>query len=161
QARTDRGASDTTPCAGDLSLARVRRGRGSAELRRQSYALISRGRRLRRQDFERNQAGRLTGDAADEIRTGYQPQDRKGVWPRNSADAARPRRRGDRMMRRREFIALLSGAAAAWPLAAHAQQGERMRRIGVLMNLGSDDAEGQARNAAFLQGLQELGWTVG
>jgi putative ABC transport system substrate-binding protein len=48
-----------------------------------------------------------------------------------------------------------------WPLAARAQQGERMRRIGVLMNLGSDDAEGQARNAAFLQGLQELGWTVG
>src|SRR5262249_6208528 len=63
-------------------------------------------------------------------------------------------------MRRRAFITLL-GAAAAWPLAARAQQRERMRRIGVLMNLGSDDAEGQARNAAFLQGLQELGWTVG
>src|SRR5262249_20174619 len=61
---------------------------------------------------------------------------------------------------RRKFIPLL-GAAAAWALAAGAQQGERMRRIGVLMNLGSDDAEGQARNAAFLQGLQELGWTVG
>ena len=64
-------------------------------------------------------------------------------------------------LKRREFIALLGGAAAAWPLTARAQQGERMRRIGVLMNLGSDDAEGQARNAAFLQGLQELGWTVG
>jgi putative ABC transport system substrate-binding protein len=62
-------------------------------------------------------------------------------------------------MRRRDFIALLGGAAT-WPLAARAQS-ERMRRIGVLMNLGSDDAEGQARNAAFLQGLQELGWTVG
>jgi putative ABC transport system substrate-binding protein len=61
---------------------------------------------------------------------------------------------------RRDFITLL-GAAAAWPLAARAQQREQMRRIGVLMNLGSDDAEGQARNAAFLQGLQELGWTVG
>src|SRR6516225_6929886 len=65
------------------------------------------------------------------------------------------------MMKRREFITLLGAAAAAWPLAARAQQGERVRRIGVLMNLGSDDAEGQARNAAFLQGLQELGWTVG
>src|SRR5262244_352065 len=65
------------------------------------------------------------------------------------------------MIRRREFIALVGGAAVAWPLAAHPQQGERVRRIGVLMNLGSDDAEGQARNAAFLQGLQELGWTVG
>jgi hypothetical protein len=64
-------------------------------------------------------------------------------------------------MRRREFITLFGSAAAAWPLAARAQQREQMRRIGVLMNLGSDDAEGQARNAAFLQGLQELGWTVG
>src|SRR5215472_2734984 len=66
-----------------------------------------------------------------------------------------------RHTRRRAFISLLGGAAAAWPVAARAQQREQMRRIGVLMNLGSDDAEGQARNAAFLQGLQELGWTVG
>jgi putative tryptophan/tyrosine transport system substrate-binding protein len=64
-------------------------------------------------------------------------------------------------MRRRDFIAGLGSGAAAWPLSARAQQAERKRRIGVLMNLGSDDAEGQARNAAFLQGLQELGWTVG
>ena len=64
-------------------------------------------------------------------------------------------------MKRREFITLLGGAAAAWPLAARAQQRERMRRIGVLLNLGSDDQEGQTRNAAFLQALQELGWTVG
>src|SRR6266478_3754031 len=73
---------------------------------------------------------------------------------------ARPRRRGDRM-RRRAFITLLGGAAAVWPLAARGQQGERMRRIGVLMNLASDDAEGQARLAAFHQGLQEAGWAVG
>ena len=64
-------------------------------------------------------------------------------------------------MRRREFITLLSGAAAAWPLAARAQQGERMRRIGVLMNLAADDPEGQARLTAFLQRLQQLGWTDG
>jgi putative tryptophan/tyrosine transport system substrate-binding protein len=63
-------------------------------------------------------------------------------------------------MRRREFITLLGGAAAAWPLATWAQD-NRMRRIGVLMNLASDDAEGQARLAAFHQGLQQLGWTVG
>jgi putative ABC transport system substrate-binding protein len=64
-------------------------------------------------------------------------------------------------VRRREFIALLGGAAATWPLAARAQQGERMRRIGVLTNLAADDPESQARNAGFLQGLQELSWTVG
>jgi putative ABC transport system substrate-binding protein len=63
-------------------------------------------------------------------------------------------------MKRRAFITLLGGAAA-WPLAARAQQAERVRRIGVLMNLAADDAEGQARLAAFLQGLQEAGWAVG
>jgi len=62
---------------------------------------------------------------------------------------------------RRKFLATLGGAAVAWPLAARAQQGERIRRVGVLMNLASDDAEGQARLAAFHQGLQQLGWTVG
>jgi putative ABC transport system substrate-binding protein len=62
---------------------------------------------------------------------------------------------------RREFIMLLGGAAAVWPLAARAQQGERVRRIGVLMHLAADDPEGQARIGAFLQGLQEWGWAVG
>src|SRR5262245_2669932 len=62
--------------------------------------------------------------------------------------------------RRREFISLLGAAAAAWPLAARAQQGERMRRIGVLMALAADDPEGQARIKVFEQGLNELGWSV-
>ena len=64
-------------------------------------------------------------------------------------------------MKRRTFITLLGGAAAAWPLAAHAQQGERMRRVGVLMTGAAGDAEGQARLTGFLQGLQEFGWTAG
>ena len=64
-------------------------------------------------------------------------------------------------MKRREFIALLSGAAAAWPLAARAQQGERMRRIGVLTPFAANDAEGQARLTAFAQGLHHWGWIVG
>jgi ABC-type uncharacterized transport system substrate-binding protein len=63
-------------------------------------------------------------------------------------------------MRRRSFIALLGGAAA-WPLTARAQQGERMRRIGVLIGTAETDPESQARIAAFKQGLQELGWVGG
>jgi putative tryptophan/tyrosine transport system substrate-binding protein len=63
-------------------------------------------------------------------------------------------------MRRRTFIAALGGAAA-WPIAARAQQPERMRRIGVLMPMAADDAEGQRRIAAFHQGLLQLGWTEG
>ena len=63
-------------------------------------------------------------------------------------------------MKRRKFIALLGGAAA-WPLAARAQQPERMRRIGVLMALCADDSETQARLAAFQQALTQLGWTDG
>jgi hypothetical protein len=64
-------------------------------------------------------------------------------------------------MKRRAFITLLGGAAAAWPLAARAQQSERMRRIGVLMYPARDDPEGQARIAAFLDSLEQLGWTDG
>jgi putative ABC transport system substrate-binding protein len=65
-------------------------------------------------------------------------------------------------MRRREFITVLGGAAAAWPLAARAQQGGGMRRIGVLMgSLAADDPEAMARIGAFLQELQQLGWTDG
>src|SRR5262245_41896400 len=62
-------------------------------------------------------------------------------------------------MRRREFLSVVAGAAAVWPLAARAQ--DRVRRIGVLMHAAADDPEAQARLAAFLQGLQEAGWSVG
>jgi putative tryptophan/tyrosine transport system substrate-binding protein len=64
-------------------------------------------------------------------------------------------------MKRREFISLLGGAAAAWPLAARAQQGERMRRIGVLMHLSENDPEAQRLVATFREGLAQLGWTEG
>jgi ABC-type uncharacterized transport system substrate-binding protein len=64
-------------------------------------------------------------------------------------------------MQRRDFITLLGGAAAAWPLAARAQQGGRMRRIGVLAGLAEDDPEMQARLAGLRQGLERLGWSEG
>src|SRR6267378_4308252 len=64
-------------------------------------------------------------------------------------------------LKRREFITLLGGAAAAWPLAARAQQPDRMRRIGVLMSVPENDPEAQAWLGAFSEGLQQLGWTAG
>src|SRR5262245_44016681 len=74
------------------------------------------------------------------------------VWPR--LEEGRP-------MRRRDFMRLLGGAATMWPLGARAQQWELLRRIGVLMSTAADDPEGQARIAAFQQGLQQFNWTIG
>ena len=64
-------------------------------------------------------------------------------------------------MKRREFITLLGGAAAAWPLVARAQQADRVRRVGVFMDLAEEDREGQARVAAFRDGMRSLGWIEG
>jgi putative ABC transport system substrate-binding protein len=64
-------------------------------------------------------------------------------------------------MNRRGFITLLGGAAAAWPLSVRAQQGERIRRIGMLLTAAADDPESLARVGAFLQGLQQSGWSIG
>jgi putative ABC transport system substrate-binding protein len=64
-------------------------------------------------------------------------------------------------MRRRDFITLLGNAAVTWPFVARAQQSTRMRRVGALMPFAANDPQAQERNAAFLQGLQQLGWTVG
>jgi putative ABC transport system substrate-binding protein len=64
-------------------------------------------------------------------------------------------------VRRRDFIKVIVGSAATWPLAARAQQPQQMRRIGVLMNVAADDPEAPARVGALSQGLAELGWTIG
>src|SRR5262245_31411770 len=107
--------------------------------------------------FQGREAGGSAGAGADQVPAGHQSQDRKGSRPRYSRERARPRRRGDRM-KRRDFITLLGGAAA-WPLAARAQQPVgRMRRIGVMMLLAEDDPQQKTWTEAFLQGLQHSGW---
>src|SRR5262249_20284205 len=88
-------------------------------------------------------------------------QDCQGTRPRRALVPATARRRGDRViakMKRRDFITLLGGAAAGWPLAARAQQPERMRRIGIIPPGTESDTEAQARLAAFRQAMEQLGW---
>src|SRR5262249_19534453 len=104
-------------------------------------------------------ASRAIGSIADQVRTGDQPQDREGARHRGALVPPAARRRGDRM-KRREFIALLGGAAA-WPLAARAQQPTGLRRVGVLMSYEERNPVAQALLAAFLEALAKLGWSEG
>src|SRR5262249_4106467 len=127
--------------------------------RKRPSGYLSSDRCLCRSHPQGRQARGPAGGADVETRAGHQCPDCQNPRPRCAADAARPRRRGHRVTRR-DLITLLGGAAA-WPLAARAQQGERMRRIGVLVALAADDSAGQARLAAFVQSVQELGWTDG
>src|SRR5262245_51422307 len=115
-------------------------------------------RRLCRPHPQGREARGPPGADADEIRAGDQPQDRQGARPRDARQRARPRRRGDRM-KRRAFILLLGGAAAAWPLAARAQQVGKLPTIGFLG--ATTPAGGGQLLAAFVQRLRELGWVDG
>src|SRR6516162_8684549 len=141
-------------------MALLRRAWRPGELRNQPGRRLSSSRHLCWTYSQGRQDDRSSHRADDEVRVPYQSQDCESPRHRDRTDALRPRRRGDRMIKRRAFITLV-GVAAAWPLAVRAQQGQRMRRIGVLMHLAADDPEGQRRVAAFLQGLQEAGWAVG
>src|SRR5262249_11816074 len=111
---------------------------------------------LRRSHPQRREAGRSAGTGAYQVRASDQPQDGEGVRHRRPGVGARARRRGDRMIGRREFITLLGGATA-WPLTARAQQAGRVRRVGVL-TMG---AEVSPFEAAFQQALADLGYVVG
>src|SRR5262249_18991691 len=113
-------------------------------------------RRLCGQDSARGKAGRPPGRAADQIRSGREPDDRESAPPRRAADAVHAHRRGDRM-RRRELVTLLAGTVVApsllWPLSARAQQSAKVPRIGII-----DDSPIWS---AFRHGLRDLGYVDG
>src|SRR5262249_33689325 len=112
--------------------------------------------RLHRPHPEGRKTRGAADPAADQVRAGHQSQDRQSAWHRGAADAPGARRRGDRM-KRREFITLLGGAAAAWPLAARAQQTGRVWRVALIGAVSPLPA----MLSTFREALQQRGWTEG
>src|SRR5262245_8547464 len=156
----DHPVNGATPPARDLSVPALRcAGRSNVLRRRYGQSQRARG-HLRRPYPQGREAGRSAGAGAGQIRAGDQPEDSTRPWDRGAAAAGSPRRRGDRMIGRRELITLLGGAAIAWPLVARAQS-NRPRRVGVLMAMAPNDPEAQLRVKAFEAGLRELGWNEG
>src|SRR5262249_52030389 len=152
--RMDHGLHGEEPAAGSVSIERERARRGVDVLRREPARLVPARSRLRAQNFAGQEARRPTGGAAGQIRAGRQPQDRQGDRAYVTAWDSCPRRRGDRV-KRRDFITLLGGAAAAWPFAARAQQDGRVPLLGWL------DAYDDRMRTALHEALAKLGWIEG
>src|SRR5262249_31737199 len=144
----------------DRGIPGERRGRRADQLRLRPHGAVLRHRGLCPSDCRGRQAVRHADRAIAALLHGRQSQGGGGARGFFVGCVRRPRQRGDRM-RRREFITLLGGAAATWPLGVHAQQAERVRHIGVLLSTHEGDPARRAQLTAFVQRLAELGWADG
>src|SRR5262249_55039974 len=161
QSRQNPGVGGAAQNSGDVSYSHIRRCGRPDELRRRHRPLSPTGYQLCRANSQRQQASRPTCRAGEQICSCHQPQDCQGTRPQRAADSARGCRRGDRVSRRierREFVALLGGAAAAWPLAARTQQ-PTPPVIGFLEIRSPETITERLR--AIRQGLKETGYVEG
>src|SRR6516165_3787551 len=140
-------------------MARVYGGWRFDELRDQHRRRLSSDRNIRWSHPQGGKARRYADSAANQVRIGHQPQNRQGTRPGRATRTNRRCQRGDRV-KRRAFIALFGGAAVVWPMAAPAQQAEKIPTIGVLWHAGSAEQEAPYFNAV-IEGFKGLGYVEG